>query len=61
MSNEELKLLRQAISQLTAAINGLRADLPVIKNDIRAMREKIDVLEARKISMSKEDTNESSH
>lgn len=61
MTVEELKLLRQAISQLTAAINGLRQDLPVVKNDIRAIREKIDVLEARKITLPKEDTNGSSH
>jgi phage shock protein A len=61
MTVEELKLLRQAISQLTAAINGLRQDLPVIKNDIRAIREKIDVLEARKITMSRDETNGSEH
>jgi hypothetical protein len=60
---EELRLLRVALSRLTTAIDGLRTDLKVTFHDMRVVREKIDVIEARTFPrlVTEEDTNGSGY
>ncbi len=60
---EELRLLRVALTRLTTAVDGLRTDLKVTFHDMRVMREKIDVIEARTFPrlVTEEDINGSGY